>query len=101
MPRSRHASPRHRPLAAAVRLLRRWPWLAANRKPENAVLTSEKLAAASRAIAPPVLLPVTLQAHQPAVVDREPRVTGPMRDWYARGAEETSMDMPVISEETP
>jgi hypothetical protein len=99
MPKSRHASPRRRPLAAAGRLFRRWPWLAANREPENAVLAGEKLAAANYVIAPPVRLPVTLQAHQPPVVDREPQMTGPMRDWYTRGAEETSLDLPVISEE--
>jgi hypothetical protein len=100
MPRPQHAAGRYRPLAAAARLFRRWPWLAANRKPDD-VLTGEKLAAAGRVIVPPVLLPVTLPPHSPAVMDREPRMTGGMRDMYARGAEETSLDMPVISDGKP
>jgi hypothetical protein len=71
----------HHPLAAARR----------NRKPD--------LAAAAWVIAPPVLLPVTLPPDPAPVVDREPRMGGAMQNMFDRGAEETSLDLPVISVE--
>ena len=89
MSRPRHAARHRGPLAAAGRWLCRWPWLSGNRRPE--------LASAAWVIAPAVLLPVTLPAPDPPVVDREPRMGGAMQNMFDRGAEETSLDLPVIS----
>ena len=95
MPRPRHAARHRGPLAAAGRWLCRWPWLSGNRR--HAVVTEKELAAAALAIGPAVLLPVTLPPPPAEVVDREPRMGGAMQNMFDRGAEETSLDLPVIS----